>query len=184
MWGSITFMELHVPFLLKEKAYVLATGPLNPEVSFRERWVERKGMVFTIAKQVPIFSRRWTIPSPQSVSGKQQVPSVPILFPNALCCANDVWGWVEWGRAHGQLSRVDWVQRQFGSPCKMLCVHCSQAALRMDVLPTSTPPHLHTGRSEALFSEGSRLCWKRKGKQGINSRTSRRTRKIVPPEWS
>lgn len=94
MRGSITFMEVHVPFLLKEKAYLLATGPLKPEVSFKERWMERKGMVFTIAKQVSIFLSKMNYLKP-TVSGKQQVPSVPILFPKASCCANNVWGWVE-----------------------------------------------------------------------------------------
>lgn len=71
------------PFPSKGKG--IPTGSFEHEVSFKERWVERKGMVFTMPKQAPIFSRGWTIPSPQSVSGKQRGPSVPALIPKALC---------------------------------------------------------------------------------------------------
>ena len=120
--GNKTILDVGKSHIYGTPCPFLATGSLEHEVSFKEKWVERKGMVFILTKQAPIFSWGWTITSPQSVSGKQQVPRVPVLIPKALCHANEYSGMGR-ERAHPQLSMADCVQRQCGSTCKLICVH-------------------------------------------------------------
>lgn len=127
------------PFPWKERGCLAATGSLEHEVSFKERWVERKGMVFTLTKQAPIFSWGWTLTSPQSVSGKQQVPSVPVLIPNALCGTNKCIG-----KSPSQLSTSGCVQRRRGSTCKLICAHVHE---HFCWLMSSPPLHLTTSTS-------------------------------------